>query len=136
MAGAPEGNSNAEKWNIEESKKFLDKVYNYVLENEDCCSMSEACSNLGWYETLFHYIENKHKTINFEPIKKAAELVKQRIIKKGLKNEYNPTMSIFILKTNHDMQDRVVVDQTNKNVDVHLTDDQIKDISDSIDNNI
>ena len=134
MAGAPEGNNNAEKWTLEESISFLDEVYNYVVNNEDCCSISEACSNLGWYETLFDYIKNKHKTIDFESLKKAYEVIKQRIIKKGLKSEYNPTMSIFILKTNHDMQDKVVVDQTNKNIE--LTPEQIKNISNEIDDNI
>jgi len=132
--GAQPNNKNAEKWTLEESQRFLSEVYQYVLDNEDCCSISEACSNLGWYETLFNYIEVKHKSVEFEPIKKAKELIKQRIIKYGLKNEYNPTMSIFILKTNHDMQDKQVVEQ--KNTNINLTPEQIKNISDNLDDNI
>lgn len=107
---APKGNKNAEKWNIEQSQDFFDSILDYVEMNNDCCSMAEACSNLGWYETLLQYLQEKHKTIDFEPIKKAKEIIKQRIIKRGLKNEYNPTMSIFILKNNHDMKEKVEQD--------------------------
>ena len=100
---APEGNKNAEKWTIEASEKFLNEIYQYVLDNDDCCSLSEACSKLGWYEKVFCYIQEKHENVDFDPIKKAKELIKQRIIKKGLESKYNPTMSIFILKCNHEM---------------------------------
>ena len=53
--------------------------------------------------------------INFQPIKKAKAFIKQRLIDKGLKSEYNPTMCIFILKNNHDMKDKQDIDA---NVDV------------------
>jgi len=111
---APFGNKNREKWTIEESNKFLNTVYEYVKSHSDCCSLSEACSELGWYEEVFIYIQKKYSNVEFQPIKKASEIIKQRLIKKGLKNEYNPTMSIFILKTNHGMQDRQVIDQNIK----------------------
>ena len=109
---APKGNKNAEKWTLEESKKLLNDVYNYVHDNDDCCSISEACANLGWYEELFVYIQNKHESIDFKPIKKAKEIVKQRLIKKGLNNEHNATMSIFILKNNHGMDDKTKVEHS------------------------
>ncbi len=113
---APKGNKNAEKWTLEESNKFFDKVLDYVLKHDDCCSMSEACSELGWYEELFVYIQNKHKTVDFKPIKKATELIKQRLIKKGLNSEYNPTMSIFILKANHGMNEHQPPKEKNTNI--------------------
>lgn len=115
---APKGNKNNEKWTLEKSEQFLNDVYNYVLEHEDCCSISEACAELGWYETLFEYLIEKFSSIEFEPIKKAKELVKKRIIKKGLKNEYNPTMSIFILKCNHEMKETTDPPKTPDNYNI------------------
>jgi hypothetical protein len=115
MAGAPYGNKNAEKWTLEEAGKFFEDVYSYVKENKNCCSISEACSELGWYEKVFAYIQKKYENIDFNPIKKAGEVIKHRIIKKGLENEYNATMSIFILKNNHDMKDEYKNDNKNTN---------------------
>lgn len=115
---APKGNKNAEKWNIKESQRFFEQVLEYIQKNEECSSMSEACSALGWYEDIFCYIQNKHKSIDFKPIKKGMEILKHRIIKKGLTNKYNPTMSIFILKNNHGMEDKQVQDQNVKTLDI------------------
>jgi len=111
MAGAPKNNKNAEKWTIDESQKFVNSVYQYVLKNVDCCSIEEACCELGEYEKLLNYLENKGLNIDFNPIKKANALIKNRIIKKGLTNKYNPTMAIFVLKNNHDMKDKQEVEQ-------------------------
>lgn len=103
---APKGNTNAEKWTLEESQKFIDSVYEYVKGNEDCCSIEEACTELGWYEKLLTYIDTKFKNVVFNAIKKSKALIKQRILKQGLNNKYNPTMAIFVLKNNHDMKDK------------------------------
>lgn len=111
MAGAPKNNKNAEKWTIEESQKFINAVYQYVLKNVDCCSIEEACCELGEYEKLLNYLENKGLDIDFNPVKRANALIKNRIIKKGLTNKYNPTMAIFVLKNNHDMKDKQEVEQ-------------------------
>ncbi len=135
MAGAPKNNKNAEKWTIKESQIFIDNVLNYIIKNKECCSIEEACCELGQYEKLLIYIENKYtnnELIDFNAIKKARGIIKQRIIKKGLKNEYNPTMCIFILKNNHDMKDKQEVDQTvtdKKAPDLsQLTYEQLKDL--------
>ena len=117
MAGS-KGNTNAEKWTLDESQKFIDSVYKYVRDNKDCSSLTEALTELGQYDSLLIYLEGKFNQIVFESIKKAKDIIKQRIIKKGLKNEYNATMSIFILKNNHDMKDRSEIDQNIKAIDI------------------
>jgi len=99
-------NKNAEKWTIEESQTFIDSVYDYVLLHKDCCSLVEALTELEQYENLLNYLEKKFENVVFTSIKKSKDIIKQRIIKKGLNSEYNPTMSIFILKNNHDMKDK------------------------------
>ena len=106
------GNKNAEKWTLEESQKFIDSVYTYVLDNKDCCSLTEATTALGQYDDLLIYLRDKFDTVVFRSVKKAKDIIKHRIIKEGLKSKYNPTMSIFILKNNHDMKDKSEVDQS------------------------
>ena len=112
---APFGSKNAEVWTITESQKFIDSVFTYVLEHKDCCSIEEACCELGEYEKVLNYLENKFKDnqdVNFNAIKKAKGILKNRILKQGLNNKYNPTMAIFVLKNNHDMKDKSEVDTT------------------------
>ena len=103
---APKENKNAEKWTLDESQKFIDSVYDYVYDNKSCCSLVEAVTELGQYEDLLTYLQNKFDEVVMRSIKKAKDIIKQRIISKGLSHKYNPTMSIFILKNNHDMKDK------------------------------
>ena len=114
IMAAPLKNTNAEKWTLTESQKFIDSVYTYVSEHKDCCSLTEALTELGQYEDLLNYLNKKFDKIVFRSIKKGKDIIKQRILKKGLNNEYNPTMSIFILKNNHDMKDKQEIDQNIK----------------------
>lgn len=111
MAGTI-GNTNAEKWTLKESQKFIDSVYKHVYENKKCSSVTEAITELGQYDDLLNYLDRKFDKIVFRAIKKAKDIIKQRIINKGLNNEYNPTMSIFILKNNHNMKDKQEVQQS------------------------
>ena len=105
MAGAPKGNKNAEKWTLDESQKFINSILDYVDSDVKCTSLEKACCEIGQYESLLVYLENKHKDIDLMPIKKAKAIIKARLIENGLNNKYNPTMCIFILKNNHDMNE-------------------------------
>lgn len=117
---APKGNKNAEIWTFEETQIFIDSILDYVEYHKDCTSLEKACTELGQYESLLGYLEKKFESIDLVPIKKAKAYIKQRIIEKGLKNEYNPTMSIFILKNNHDMKDKQEIEQ-NLNANLKTT---------------
>lgn len=111
---APKKNQNNKIWTPVKINNFINKVYRYVKNQEDCCTLSQAILECGEYEQLLRYFKSlskENKDINFAPIKKAKDIIKDRIIVKGLNNEYNPTMSIFILKNNHDMKDKTEVDQ-------------------------
>ena len=103
-----EDNQNALKWTLEKTKDFCQQVYEYVLENDECSSLTKALTSLGGYDELLCYLEKKHKNeFDFQPIKEAKDIVKARLIEKGLYNKVNSTMAIFILKNNHDMADKV-----------------------------
>lgn len=103
---APKNNNNAERWTLENAEFFANDVYDYVRNNDDCTSMSKACTELDEYENVIQYLENKFN-VEFEPIKKAKDILKARLIEQGLYNKANATMAIFILKNNHDMSDKV-----------------------------
>jgi hypothetical protein len=107
------GNKNAEKWSLSTAKKFCEDVLQIIIADDKCRSMSTACSKLGGYESQINYLEHKFK-IEFEPIKKAKDLIKSRLIEQGLDNTANTAMAIFILKNNHDMTDK----QENRNIEV------------------
>ena len=106
MAGAPKENKNAEKWTIEEAKTFFNKILSILESDESIRTLGGACLKAGGYESLINYLELKFD-IDFESIKKAKEIVKNRLIEQGLDNEVNTGMAIFILKNNHSMTDKV-----------------------------
>lgn len=118
MAGAPNDNSNAEKWSLEDAEAFCLSVLNILEKNKSMRTLGGACLKAGKYESLVNYLSDKFN-IEFESIKKAKEIVKERLIEQGLENEVNPTMAIFILKNNHDMKDRI--DTTTKNKELPTT---------------
>ena len=106
--GAPLGNQNNSIWTLEKTIDFCQQVYEFVLTNDDCSSLTKALTSLGGYDELLCYLENKHKDkFDFQSIKEAKDIVKARLIEKGLYNKVNPTMAIFILKNNHNMADKV-----------------------------
>jgi hypothetical protein len=102
---APKGNKHNEKWTYEESIDFLQRVSDYVVEHKECRSLSEAAVECDGYEELISYVINKH-SIDFKPIKKAKDIVKNRLVKQGLEGDVNNSMAIFILKNNHGMTDK------------------------------
>ena len=128
---APKENTNAEKWTLEKINKFIVEVYEYVSTNKKCTTLIKATLECGEYESVLRYFKTLELNIDFTPIKKAKDIIKDRIIDNGLNNEYNPTMSIFILKNNHGMKDKSEVKQTNidKTNLSELTYDELLDIS-------
>lgn len=118
------GNKISEKWTLEATILFCEEVYSYVKNNDECSSLTKALTELGGYDDLLCYLENKHKNkYDFKPIKESKDIVKARLIEKGLYNKVNPTMAIFILKNNHDMADKV-----ESKVDTNIQSVSLKDL--------
>lgn len=118
MVGAPKENTNAEKWTIEDAELFCNNVLKYIEDNKRCRSLSEAAVECGEYEELISYLCNKFGIV-FKSIKKAKDIVKNRLVNQGLDGDANPTMAIFILKNNHNMKDRI--DHTTDDKPVNTT---------------
>lgn len=113
------GNKNSEKWDLEKTYLFFDDVLKYVQDNQKCRSLSEACVGCGEYEDLMNYLLNKFEGTVFRSIKKAKDIVKNRLVNQGLDGEANATMAIFILKNNHNMTDKQQTDVTTNGKDLN-----------------
>lgn len=117
---APKENKYNEIWNIETAEQFCSDVLEYIQSNKKCRSLSEACVELGQYEELISYLSNKFNK-DFKSIKRAKDIVKNRLVSQGLDGDANPTMAIFILKNNHNMTDKQQTDITTNGKDVSTT---------------
>lgn len=113
---AHKGNKYNEVWNIETSEAFFQDTLNYILDNKKCRSISEAVVELGQYEEVVSYICKKFPDEEFKSIKRAKDIVKNRLVNQGLDGDAHATMAIFILKNNHNMKDRHDVTTDNKSV--------------------
>ena len=113
-----EGNKNAEKWDLVRTEMFFDDILKYVQDNTKCRSLSEACVAVGEYEDLMNYLINKFPDTVFRSIKKAKDIVKNRLVNQGLDGDANPSMAIFILKNNHNMTDKQQTDVTTNGKDL------------------
>jgi len=116
-----QGNKNAEKWDIERTEMFFDDILKHVQKNQNCRSLSEAVVEVGEYEELISYLLNKYPDTVFKSIKRAKDIVKNRLVKQGLDGDANSTMAIFILKNNHNMTDRQQTDITTNGKDVNTS---------------
>lgn len=117
--GAPEGNTNAEKWDLITTEMFFDDILKHVQTNPKCRSLSEAAIEVGEYEELIPYLTNKYKSVVFKSIKRAKDIVKNRLVQQGLDGDANSTMAIFILKNNHNMTDKQQTDVTTNGKDIN-----------------
>ena len=109
---APIGNKYNEIWDIETTEQFFNDVAEFIDDNPKCRSLSEAVVELGQYEELISYLLNKFPNKDFKSIKRAKDMVKNRLVKQGLDGEANSTMAIFILKNNHNFTDKQQTDVT------------------------
>ena len=109
---AHKGNKYNEIWDLESTKQFFKDVVEYIETEKKCRSISEAVVELGQYEELISYLINKFPQEDFKSIKRAKDIVKNRLVKQGLDGEANSTMAIFILKNNHNMTDKQQTDLT------------------------
>jgi hypothetical protein len=100
MAG--HGGKTYELWPIGEAEKFADAVYQYAKDNKNCYTLGQAAVEVGEYEEVISYLEKKFE-IEFQSIKKAREIIKNRCLHLGMDGTTNATMTIFNLVNNFDM---------------------------------
>lgn len=128
MAG--HGGKTYEIWTIEEANKFADALLVYAQINEECYTLGMAAIECGEYEAVIPYLENKFD-IEFNPIKKAREIIKNRCLRLGMNGKTNPTMTIFNLVNNFDMLNTNAKQQVTAKIDGNITDIDYSKLSES-----
>jgi hypothetical protein len=129
---AANGNDYNLIWTLEKTKELFDKILNYILDNKKCRSVSEAALEIGEYEDLVLYLEKKYPEQDFRTLKKAREIVKNRLVNQGLDGEANTAMAIFILKNNHGFRDKIETENINHNTN-QVDIENIKEVNTRID---
>jgi phenylalanyl-tRNA synthetase alpha subunit len=89
-----------------------------------------AAIECGEYEAVIPYLENKFD-IEFNPIKKAREIIKNRCLRLGMNGKTNPTMTIFNLVNNFDMLNTNAKQQVTAKIDGNITDIDYSKLSES-----
>lgn len=98
-------NKNAEKYDLEESKKlFLEAVE--ISENDDFDFIGEIAKKQGTYHKLYHHLIGR-----FPELKKLYEQIKgnceTNCYSNGKRGNIVPSLAIMNLKSNHGWTDRV-----------------------------
>jgi len=92
----------------DELSEKIDEFDEYCIEKEISYTMASLAKFCGVHEeTLINYKSNPDFS---SLIKKAMQNAKIALMDNGLRGVYNPTLTIFLLKTNHGMQDKQVIE--------------------------
>ncbi len=111
---APDNNTNAEKWTLEEAEKFFNEAYE-LSKDKDYDFIGEIAKELNQYHHLFTYLSDKFPTLKttFERIKSNCEA---NCFYNGKKQNIVPSLAIMNLKSNHGWTDRL--DTTTKDKEI------------------
>jgi hypothetical protein len=105
-----EGNNNAEKWDFESAKKFMDKAVE-LSKDRMYDFIGEVARDLGQYHQVFKYLGSKYPELKLQN-KIILANCESNCFFNGKKNNIVPSMAIMNLKSNHGWTDRI--DNTTK----------------------
>lgn len=115
MAGAPEGNKNAEKWNSETVIVTLEKMVKYLNQNHSVYTLTSALIEFNLYNQWWSEMTEKFKENNIvsETIKRIESIIESRIINDTMVGDAkSAAFSIFLLKNKFGYVDKQEVDQS------------------------
>lgn len=116
MAGAPKENTNAEKWTLDESIKFMELALKTAKEKEHDF-IGEVASELDTYRDVFTYLKDKFKEC--KPLyKRLEQQCESNCFSHGKTGDIVPSLAIMNLKSNHGWTDRM--DTTSKGNEVNI----------------
>lgn len=106
-----QGNSNAEKWTLEETLAMLEKIEEEA-QNDDCLWLGSALVKVGLYRDIWDYWKDKFKKQEsvFRTIKKIDQIFESKLFESALKGKVNGTVAIFGLKNNYEWKDKTEQD--------------------------
>lgn len=89
---------------VEQLQSLIDKYFKWADENNKPYTVSGlACALDTDRQTLVNY---EQREMFFDTIKKAKQKIESQFEERALKGEYNPTMSIFLMKNNFGYVDK------------------------------
>jgi hypothetical protein len=80
--GMNAGNKNAEHIDEVKAMKIMDKIYDYILNNEECKSIQEAARKTGSHCKIVPYLKFKFKGaggVDFLAIQSSKRIIKTRL---------------------------------------------------------
>lgn len=130
-----------EKWTEKKALKLGDDLIKWMKEKDEKGNDKGnifyedfLCIENDYYEELISYLCKKFTSF-LNLIKKAKKIQELKLIKYGIADRLQPTMTIFVLKNHHAYKDKTETD-LNQNVNINLTKEQIKEISNTLDEEI
>jgi hypothetical protein len=108
------GNKNAEKWTEENVITLMTELFERAKQNH-CYTLFDAVEpdlTIFQYEHFCQRFAN-NETVT-QSLKRLKEQVKRNIISDAMQGKVKETMSIFVLKCNHDMQDKQQIEVEHK----------------------
>lgn len=111
----------------------ITKYMEFCVKEDRVPFMKGFCLRLGKCSDLLEFYKEQKEYSR--SIKRLKDYCEQHLAENALNNKINPTMSIFLLKNNHNMRDRQDIEQNIK-AEVSVKDMRaniVKDIEDSQD---
>lgn len=102
---APENNTNAEKWNIEEATELMNNALE-LSKDLKFDFIGEIAKELGQYKEIFSYLSDKFPLLK-DTHKKIISNCEANCFYNGKKQNIVPSLAIMNLKSNHGWTDRV-----------------------------
>lgn len=118
-ASAPIGNTNAEKWTLDEAIALYDKAIE-LSETKDYDFIGEIAKELKVYKEIFTYLKDKFSELNHKH-KILVSNCEANCFYNAKKGNIVPSLGIINLKSNHGWTDRVESINTNTNINTDVT---------------
>lgn len=111
--GAPQGNTNAEKWGEKEVLAELAEI-EAEARKADCLWLGSALVARGLYKDIWRHWNKRYKrnAIVLRAIKRIDQIFEDKLYRGGLNGKHNATITIFGLKNNHGWVDKTETDIT------------------------
>lgn len=111
MAGAPDENKNAEKWDLEKATVFFEEAIGLVVSYDETKDtylydfIGEVARELDSYKEVFTYLKDKFPELK-EHHKRLISTLEANCFYNSKKGNINTAIGIVNLKSNHGWTDR------------------------------
>jgi hypothetical protein len=113
------GNTNAEKWTLEEATKLFENAI-LIAKEKQLDFIGEVALELDTYREIFVYLKDKFIECKIY-YKKLEQICEANCFSHGKTGDIVPSLAIMNLKSNHGWTDRVESTNTNTNINQDVT---------------